>query len=79
MPDKIKKYFSLKFSPTMFNIYQATISGLSLPTMLTPPLPLWDPLVSGKRRREDLLLTWCPLHDHFGRGRLVRSTVLARA
>ena len=39
----------------MFNIYQATISGLSLPTMLAPPLPLRDPLVSGKRRREDLL------------------------
>ena len=54
MPDKIKKYYSLKSSPMMFNFYLATISALSLPTMLAaPPLPR-DPLVGGKRKREDL-------------------------
>jgi hypothetical protein len=48
---------SLKFSPTMFYFYLATISGLSLPTMLAPPPPPpppRDPSVGGKRRREDL-------------------------
>ncbi len=57
MPDKnikVRYYYSLKLSPTMFNFYLATIAGLSLPTMLAPPPPPRDPLVGGKRRREYL-------------------------
>ncbi len=61
MPDKIKKYYSLKFSPTMFNLYLATISGLSLPSMLALPPPPRDPSVGSKRWREDLLP---PCRDH---------------
>ena len=38
----------------MFNFYLATISGLSLPTMLALLPPPRDPSVGGKRRRENL-------------------------